>query len=215
MGWLFGSSTGGERAADTRAYESQQNREHQARMGDVNWERSLMKDYNDRNQKHKMATFETEKQEARRENRQPRLWSPEQVPDIPLPSELRPPVKTPREPFRFEGFSANDLKMFKWLGIIVLLFAPFGITLQIVAGWPGIISIPVMAAVLLMEVWLVLRYLAKGDAAKLAKAEKLNPLNVARTSTAWVKSKAAGQKGSSTLSAQFSQRQDYRPDHKE
>lgn len=212
MGWLFGSSTGGERAADTRAYDSQQNREHQAHMSDVNWKRSRIKEYNDRNQQHKKAIYETEQREARRENRPPRLWSPEQVPNLPLPAELRPPEPKVREPWRFEGFSAHDLTMFKWLLIVVLLYAPFGITLQIVGGLPGIISIPVMAAVLLTEVWLVLRYLAKGNAEKLARAEKFNPVNVTKKSTAWVKAKAAGQQASQAQPVQFSQRPDYTPD---
>lgn len=181
-------------------------------MSNEQWKQTLLKQYNDRNQKHKMAAFEMEKQEAKRENRPPHIWSPEQVPDLPLPPELRPPVKKPREPFRFEGFSANDLKMFKWLGIIVLLYAPFGITLQIVSGWPGIISIPVMAGVVLTEVWLVLRYLAKGDAAKLERAEKLNPLYVAKKSTSWVTGKFGGQRDIRSQTAWFSQRKDYQPD---
>ncbi|MDQ0078654.1 hypothetical protein J2S97_003853 [Arthrobacter oryzae] len=211
MGWF--SSTGGERAADTRAREAQQNREHQARMSDVEWKRTRLKQYNDRNQKHKMAAFEMEKQEAKRENRPPRLWSPEQVPDLPLPPELRPPEPKRREPWRFEGFSTNDLKMFKWLGIIILLYVPFGVALQIVNGWPGIISIPVLAVVVLTEVWLVMRYMAKGDTAKLERAEKLNPINVAKTSTAWAKRRAAGGKNSDGRPAtQSSQRQDYQPE---
>jgi hypothetical protein len=212
MGWLFGGSTGGERAADTRAWESQQNREHQAKMGDVNWKRKQVADFNARNHLHKKAVFETEQRVARRENRPPRLWSPEQVPDLPLPPELRPPAPKVREPWRFEGFTAYDLKFFKWMGVIVLLYAPFGITLQIVGGMPGIISIPVMGAVLLTEVWLVLRYLAKGNAEKLARAEKFNPVNVTKKSTAWVKAKTASQQGNQATPVQFSRRQDYAPD---
>lgn len=181
-------------------------------MGDIAWKRKLLSDFRARNERHKMATFELEKQEAKRENRPPRIWSPEQVPDLPLPAELRPPVKEAREPWRFEGFGPNDVKIFKMIGIAILLYLPFGITLQIVGNMPGIISIPVMVAVLLTEVWLVLRYKAKGDAAKLAKAEKWNPVNVSKTSAAWVKEQAAKRqdKNQPPPTVQFNQREDYR-----
>jgi hypothetical protein len=106
-------------------------------MGDIAWKRKLLSDFRARNERHKMAAFELEKQEAKRENRPPRIWSPEQVPDLELPAELRPPVKEPREPWRFEGFGPNDVKIFKMIGIAILLYLPFGITLQIVGNMPG------------------------------------------------------------------------------
>jgi hypothetical protein len=68
-----------------------------------------------------------------------------------------------------------------------------------------------MVAVLLTEVWLVLRYKAKGDAEKLAKAEKWNPVNVSKTSAAGVSEQAAKRQGKNQPPAvQFNQREDYR-----
>lgn len=200
MGWMSGS-TGGERAADTYASNAERGRQHHEKMSDVAWKRRQLADFNARNQRHKQSTFEMEKQEALRENRPPRIWSPEQVPDLPLPDEL---VERPPEPM--------DLSWLKWPAIAFGLWLPIGITTQIVGGLPAIISIPVLAAVVLTEVWLVLRYLAKGDAAKLEKAEKWNPVNVTKKSTAWLKAKAAGQQGQQPPTVQFTQRPDYQPD---
>jgi len=45
--------------------------------------------------------------------------------------------------------------------------------------------------VLITEVWLVLRYRAKGDAEKLAKAAKWNPVSVSKASASWVKDRLA------------------------
>jgi hypothetical protein len=208
MGW---GSTGGERAADTRAYDARQNRQHQAKMGDVAWKRKLIADYRARNDRHKHAAFEMEKQEAKRENRPPRIWSPEQVPDLPLPAELRPPappVNKPREPWRVEGFGPNDVKIFKMIGIAILLYMPFGITLQVVGGLPGIISIPIMVVVLVTEVWLVLRYRAKGDATKLERAEKWNPVKASKKSASWVREKTAKQPGVGKPVYQFTARRE-------
>lgn len=179
MGWMDGS-TGGERAASTYATNEEKRRAHQQRMGDVNWQRKLRADFDARNQRHKLAAFEMEKQEARRENRPPRLWSPEQVPDLELPDEL---IERPPQP--------ADFRWVKWVAIAFVLWAPIGITAQLVGSLPGIINIPIMAAVVLTEIWLVLRYRAKGDAEKLARAEKFNPVNVTKTSAAWVKDQAA------------------------
>jgi hypothetical protein len=179
MGWMSGS-TGGERAADTYASNAQQGRQHHEKMSDIAWKRRQLADFAARNQRHKLAAFEMEKQEARRENRPPRIWSPEQVPDLELPEEL---VDRPPQPM--------DLSWLKWPAIAFGLWLPIGITSQAVGSLPGIISFPILAAVLLTEIWLVLRYLAKGNAEKLAKAEKWNPVNVSKTSAAWVKDQAA------------------------
>lgn len=59
-------------------------------MSNEQWKQTLLKQYNDRNQKHKMAAFEMEKQEAKRENRPPHIWSPEQVPGLVQPAQGLP-----------------------------------------------------------------------------------------------------------------------------
>lgn len=194
MSW--NGSTGGERAANTYAANEQKRRAHQEKMGDVNWRRRMQADFDARNQRNKQAVFDLEKQEARRENRPPRIWSPEQVPDLPLPSELLEPEVQP-----------TDLRWLKWVAIAFGLWFPVAFVQYLVSGLPGIISIPILAGVVLTEVWVVLRYLAKGDPDKLEKAEKWNPVNVTKKSATWVKGKAAARQDKPPV-VQFNQRPD-------
>jgi hypothetical protein len=84
--------------------------------------------------------------------------------------------------------------MFKLLGIAILLYLPFGIALQVVGNLPFFVSAPVIAAVLRTELWLVLRYHAKGEPDKLAKADRWNPVNVAKTSARWVKDRTGNRR---------------------
>jgi hypothetical protein len=64
-------------------------------------------------------------------------------------------------------------------------------TLAFVGNFPGIISVPIIAAVLITVVWLVSALPRQGDTEKLAKAEKWNPVNLSRNSASWVKEKTA------------------------
>lgn len=178
MGW----TTGGERAARTNAKTAKANREHQerqrdlnrknqARQADVNWERKLQADFSTRNQIHKVAAFDTERQEALRENRPPRFRSPEDVPDLQPPPEL---VKQPK-----------NLAWLKWTGIIFVMLLPLSLA-RTAFGWlPEIIYLPILAVVVVTEIWVVQRIRANGDPQKLANAEKWNPKKIATKYLAW------------------------------
>lgn len=198
MGWPFGDTTGSERAADTVARSSEANRAHRERMSDVNWKRQqgmhqsitkqqLLADYRRRNQQHKKAAFDVEMQEARRENRAPRITSPEEVMDLPLPPELREPETKPA-----------DLRWLKWIGIALGFYIAHSIAQMILGPLPGIISIPVMIAFIITEIWVFLLILAKGDPDKIARADKFHPVKLARKTVTWIKDRF----GSATGTAQ-------------
>lgn len=179
----MGRTTGGERAARTQAEMAKANRKHQERQSEINrknqerqakenWDRKLQSDFIARNQIHKIATFDTERQEAFRENRPSRFRSPEDVPDLQAPQGL---VKGP-----------PNLAWLKWTGIVLLLLLPFGLARSAFGWLPGIIYVPILAVVLVIEIWVVKRIRAKGDPEKIANAEKWNPIAIVMNFLAWV-----------------------------
>lgn len=91
MSWLFGpSETDGERAA--RAAQERDRAQHGMRAEE--WDRKVAyesdQEWLRRNRVHKQSVFETEREMARRQGREPRFYSPEEVPDLPTPAQPEP-----------------------------------------------------------------------------------------------------------------------------